>query len=56
MTRVRWSAGKDGVAHAHTSGRTLCRVQSIAERDAWPTLTRCQRCVAVAASLAAGAK
>ena len=56
MTRIRWTADRSGVAHAHVSGRTLCHAPAIAERDAWPTLTRCQRCVAVAASLAAGAK
>jgi hypothetical protein len=52
VTRIRWSAGKDGRAHAHVSGRTLCRVQSISERDAWPTLTRCPRCVAMTRDLA----
>jgi hypothetical protein len=51
MTRVRWSAGKDGVAHAHVSGRTLCHAPSIGERDAWPTLTRCPRCVAMVAEM-----
>jgi hypothetical protein len=51
MTRIRWTAGRDGVAHAHTSGRTLCHAPSIGERDAWPTLTRCPRCVAMVAEM-----
>jgi hypothetical protein len=46
MTRIRWTAGRDGIAHAHVSGRTLCRVPAIAERFAWPTVTRCPRCLA----------
>ena len=45
MTRTRWTAGRDGVAHAHVSGRTLCHVPAIEERDAWPTRTRCPACV-----------
>jgi hypothetical protein len=47
MTRIRWTAGRDGIAHAHTSGRTACHAQSIGERDAWPTIRRCPRCVAI---------
>jgi hypothetical protein len=46
MTRIRWTANRSGVAHAHVSGRTLCRVQAIAERDAWPTVRRCPKCLA----------
>jgi hypothetical protein len=46
MTRIRWTAGKDGTAHAHQSGRTACRVPSIGERHAWPTVTRCPACLA----------
>ena len=48
MTRIRWTANRSGIAHAHVSGRTLCHAQSIAERDAWPTLTHCPTCRAAA--------
>jgi hypothetical protein len=44
MTRIRWTADRSGVAHAHVSGRTLCHAQAIAERDAWPAFSRCPRC------------
>ena len=47
MTRIRWTAGRDGIAHAHVSGRTLCHVPAIAERYAWPALRRCSACLAV---------
>lgn len=49
MTRFRWTAGKDGRAHCIVSGRTLCHAQATAERDAWPTLTRCPACLAALA-------
>jgi hypothetical protein len=49
--RVRWIAGRDGMAHAHVSGRTLCHAPSIAERFAWPTVTRCTACVAAVATI-----
>ena len=45
MSRIRWTAGPDGIAHAHVSGRTMCHVPSIAERFAWPARTRCAACV-----------
>jgi hypothetical protein len=48
--RAHWIAGRDGIAHAHVSGRTLCRAPSIAERFAWPTVTRCTACVAAVAA------
>jgi len=51
MTRVRWWADRSGMAHAYRGGRTLCHAPSIAERDAWPTLTRCPRCVAALAKV-----
>jgi hypothetical protein len=51
MTRIRWTADRSGVAHAHVSGRTLCHVPSIAERDAWPIVRRCPRCVAMVAEM-----
>jgi hypothetical protein len=47
MTRIRWWADRLGIAHAHVSGRTLCHAPSIAERDAWPMVRRCARCVTV---------
>jgi hypothetical protein len=49
MTRIRWTAGRDGIAHAHTSGRTACHAQAIAERDAWPIVRRCPACLAALA-------
>ncbi len=51
MTRVRWTAGRDGVAHAHTSGRTACHAAAIAERYAWPTVRPCPACVAALAKV-----
>jgi hypothetical protein len=48
MTRVRWTADRAGIAHAHVAGRTLCRAPSIAERDAWPAFSRCPACAAAA--------
>jgi hypothetical protein len=41
----RWTAGKDGSAHAHTSGRTACHAPSIGERYAWPIVRRCPACL-----------
>jgi hypothetical protein len=46
MRRVTWTAGRDGIAHAHVSGHTLCRVPSIGERYAWPIVSRCRACLA----------
>ena len=46
VTRIRWTAERDGIAHAHVSGRTLCHVPAIAERYAWPTRARCPACPA----------
>lgn len=45
--RIRWAADRDGVAHGHRPGhpRTLCRLPAIAERYAWPTVTRCPACL-----------
>ena len=52
MTRIRWTAGNArGVAHGHVSGRPLCHVQAIAERHAWPELTRCPDCFRAAEAL-----
>jgi uncharacterized C2H2 Zn-finger protein len=47
--RVRWTAGPDGIAHAHAAGGAVCHVPAIAERDAWPTFTRCPACLRVVA-------
>ena len=44
MNRIRWTAGRSGIAHAHVSGRTFCHAPSIGERYAWPELTRCSDC------------
>jgi hypothetical protein len=51
MTRIRWSSDRSGVAHAHTSGRTLCHAPAIAERDAWPAFSRCPTCAAASARM-----
>lgn len=53
MTRIRWTALRDGIAHAHAPGlpRTLCGQPAVAERDAWPTFRRCLACVALEADL-----
>ena len=48
MTRLRWTAGRSGMAYAHVSGRTLCHAPSIAERYAWPEFTRCADCLRAA--------
>jgi hypothetical protein len=54
MTRVRWTAGRDGIAHAHLSaGVTACGASPIAERFAWPeTAIRCPTCTADVAAAA----
>jgi len=52
--RIRWSALRDGIAHAHTHSRdvrTLCGQPAIAERDAWPAFRRCLACQALVAHL-----
>ena len=51
MSRIRWSAGKDGRAHAHVSGRTLCHAPAIGERYAWPERARCPDCFRAAEAL-----
>lgn len=48
-TRVRWTAGRDGVAHAHRGSRairTVCGSPPIDERFGWPANTRCPACQA----------
>jgi hypothetical protein len=49
VIRVLWTAGPDGIAHAHVGNRTACHVSPIAERYAWPTLSRCPACLRVVA-------
>ena len=44
---LRWTAGPDGVAHAHADHRTACHVPPIAERWAWPETSRCPACLRV---------
>lgn len=54
--RVRWTAARDGIAHAHRAGnvtRTLCGLPAVAERDAWPEFRRCLGCRALADELGA---
>ncbi len=41
----RWTAGPDGVGHAHIGRITACGHAPIEERFAWPMTWRCQRCV-----------
>lgn len=50
MTRIRWTAGRSGVAHGHRSGRTLCHAPAIGERYAWPETSRCADCRALEAA------
>lgn len=49
MTRPRWTAGTDGIAHAHVDRITACGVSPIAERYAWPETSRCPTCKAITA-------
>lgn len=53
MTRIRWIAGRDGVAHARRPGsaRSLCGLPAIDERLAWPERTACPLCVRLAVPL-----
>ena len=51
MTRIRWTADRSGIAHAHVSGRTLCHAPSIGERHAWPERTRCPACLSAIAKV-----
>ena len=42
---ARWTAGADGIAHAHLATRkTACRAEAVRMRDASPTLTKCMAC------------
>jgi hypothetical protein len=48
--RIRWSALRDGIAHAHVHERdmrTVCGQAAVAERNAWPTFRRCLACRAL---------
>jgi len=49
-SRVRWTAGADGIAHAHRAlwpGRTACALRGISEQWAHPERSRCATCLAV---------
>jgi hypothetical protein len=49
MTRgPLWLAGEDSIAHLRNPGTHLayCGLRAIEERYAWPTVTRCARCLA----------
>jgi hypothetical protein len=52
MTRVRWTAARDGVAHAHVGRVTACGAPFVADRFAWPTASRCPTCTADLAAAA----
>ena len=52
--RIRWTAARVLVSHAHRSGRdarTLCGMPEIRERDGWPPLRRCLVCTPLAEEL-----
>lgn len=50
--RTIWlAADPNGIAHCQVSGHSLCGAAPTAERDAWPTLHRCPRCLALRAAL-----
>ena len=53
VKRIRWTAGPDGIAHAHPSGsRVAARgTPVVGERFAWPTHTRCPACLRVTTTL-----
>lgn len=46
-----WRAGADQIAHAHVlrkdSRRTLCGIQIVQHRLAWPPVARCPDCLVV---------
>lgn len=49
VARVRWLAGKEGLAHAHRGSkpaRTVCGWPAVDERFAWPAKARCDLCQA----------
>lgn len=50
-SRIRWLAGRDGIAHGRrpNAPRTLCNAPAIPERMAWPEVTRCFDCIRIAA-------
>jgi hypothetical protein len=51
MTDIRWTAGPDGIAHAHVAGRTACRAPAIGEQRAHPTIRKCPACLAAVATI-----
>ena len=52
-TRVRWVAGRDGVAHcrAGTAVGDACGLPALSERFAWPATARCLRCQSVSSAV-----
>lgn len=53
--RIRWAARRDGIAHAHAAGmKTLCGLDEIRERDAWPAIRRCLGCETLEAGITEG--
>jgi hypothetical protein len=50
VTALTWIAGADGLAHASRPGhaRTLCQAKAQDPRWAWPELSRCADCQAIA--------
>lgn len=51
-SKVRYLAGRDGLAHAQRPGqpRTVCGVPAIGEAFAWPERDRCWTCVRMLAA------
>lgn len=52
MTRLTWTAAKDGIAHASKTGHslTLCGQRAQDWRWAWPAQSRCGPCELLAAN------
>jgi hypothetical protein len=50
--RIRWAAKRDGISHGHARGmKTLCGLDEIRDRDAWPPTRKCLGCVELAKDL-----
>lgn len=50
--RITWTAGREGLAHAHRGSRpvrALCGAPAIDPRLGWPTRVRCDACLAAIA-------
>lgn len=48
MTRIRWTAARDGIGHAHVGrlARTACGEPAVGEQFGWPVVRRCIECLA----------